>query len=97
MRKYIMDIKIIVQQVNKPNQDELYLAYMAEIVCQSDLMSGAGRMIAPEEIHGCQQYFYHPRQAEMVVGWLIDAIKATDHELAVIDSRLSVDRHRGNV
>ena len=89
-----MHIKIIVQQVNKPNQDELYLAYMAEIVCESDLISGAGRMIAPEEVHGSQQYFYHPRQAEMVVRWLIDAIKVTDHELVVIDSRLSVDRHR---
>ena len=89
-----MHIKIIVQQVNKPNQDELYLAYMAEIVCESDLTSGAGRMIAPEEVHGSQQYFYHPRQAEMVVRWLIDAIEATDHELVVIDSRLSVDRHR---
>jgi hypothetical protein len=97
MRKYIMHIKIIVQQVNKPNQDEKYLAYMAEILGDNDLISGAGRMIAPEEIHGSQQYFYHPRQAEMVVGWLIDAIKATDHELVVIDSRLSVDRHRGNV
>ena len=89
-----MHIKIIVQQVNKPNQDELYLAYMAEIVCESDLTSGAGRMIAPEEVHGSQQYFYHPRQAEMVVRWLIDAIEATDHELVVVDSRLSVDRHR---
>ena len=89
-----MHIKIIVQQVNKPNQDELYLAYMAEILCESDLTSGAGRMIAPEEVHGSQQYFYHPRQAEMVVRWLIDAIEATDHELVVIDSRLSVDRHR---
>ena len=89
-----MHIKIIVQQVNKPNQDELYLAYMAEILCESDLTSGAGRMIAPEEVHGSQQYFYHPRQAEMVVRWLIDAIEATDHELIVVDSRLSVDRHR---
>ena len=89
-----MQIKIIVQKVNKPNQDDLYLAYMAEILGESDLTSGAGRMIAPEEIHGSQQYFYHPRQAEMVVRWLIDAIEATDHELVVIDSRLSVDRHR---
>ena len=92
-----MDIKIVVQKVNKPNQDDLYLAYMAEILGKNDLISGAGRMIAPEEVHGSQQYFYHPRQAEMVVRWLIDAIKATDHELVVVDSRLSVDRHRGNV
>ena len=92
-----MDIKIIVQQVNKPNQDELYLAYMAEILGKNDLISGAGRMIAPEEIYGSQQYFYHPRQASMVVRWLKDAIKATDHELVVVDSRISVDRHRGNV
>ena len=35
-----MHIKIIVQQVNKPNQDEKYLAYMAEILSENDLISG---------------------------------------------------------
>ena len=89
-----MNIKITVQQVNKPNQDDLYLAYASEVI---GLVGNAGRMIAPEEIHGCQEYFYHPKQASMVTRWVERAIEESGHLLVYIDNRLSSDRHRGNV
>ena len=54
-------------------------------------------MIAPEEIHGCQEYFYHPKQASMVTRWVERAIEESGHLLVYIDNRLSSDRHRGNV
>ena len=89
-----MHIKIIVQQVNKPNQDDLYLAYASEVI---GLVGNEGRMIAPEEMYGCQEYFYHPKQANMVTTWIERAIEESGHLLVYIDNKLSSDRHRGNV
>ena len=89
-----MNIKITVQKVNKPNQDDLYLAYASEVI---GLVGNEGRMIAPEEMYGCQEYFYHPKQASMVTRWIERAVEESGHLLVYIDNRLSSDRHRGNV
>ena len=89
-----MNIKITVQKVNKPNQDDLYLAYASEVI---GLVGNAGRMIAPEEMYGCQEYFYNPKQADMVTTWIERAIEESGHLLVYIDNKLSSDRHRGNV
>ena len=89
-----MNIKIRVQKVNKPNQDDLYLAYASEVIGR---VGNEGRMIAPEEMYGCQEYFYHPKQADMVITWIERAIEEAGHLLVYVDNQLSSDRHRGNV
>lgn len=89
-----MNIKITVQQVNKPNQDDLYLAYASEVI---GLVGNEGRMIAPEEMYGCQEYFYNPKQANMVTRWIERAIEESGHLLVYIDNRISVERKCGNV
>ena len=94
MRKSIINIKIIVEQVHQRVQDYLFLAYASEVIGRVEL---AGRMIAPEEMYGCQEYFYHPKQASMVTRWVERAIEESGHLLVYIDNKLSSDRHRGNV
>ena len=90
-----MNIKIRVQQVkNTRYEDPLYLAYASEVIGR---VEHEGRMIQPEEMYGCQEYFYHPKQADMVVTWIERAIEEAGHLLVYVDNQLSSDRHRGNV
>ena len=90
-----MNVKITVQKVNKPlGQDPLYVAYASEVIGR---VGNAGRMISADEMYGCQEYFYNPKQASMVTRWVERAVEESGHLLVYIDNQISSDRHRGNV
>ena len=90
-----MNVKIRVEQVkNTRYEDPLYVAYASEVIGR---VGNAGRMISADEMYGCQEYFYNPKQADMVITWIERAIEEAGHLLVYVDNQLSSDRHRGNV